>query len=181
MQRRILILVPSFILTTVIFVTLVGACCTPAGEKSNQPELSSSVVTEREVIGGPSTGKPYSPAIKTTTYQQDGNGNRSVISQSLFVSGQIAIDPETGEGIRDSIQAETEQVLQNIKRLVEMAGFKLSDAVRCTVFLADINDYDDMNSVYVTFFQENPPSRECVAVKEIVRGYRVEISLIARK
>lgn len=182
MEKHNFFQVSSFVTTAVVVLAaLITFSCTPAAQDAGQEGSLLSVITEREVIGGPSTGRPYSPAIKTTTYQPDENGNPSIISQSLYVSGQIAIDPETGEGIRDSIEAETDQVLMNIRRLVQMAGFEMSNAVRCTVFLADINDYEAMNSVYLTFFPENPPSRECVAVKEIVRGYRVEISLIAQK
>ena len=133
---------------------------------SGQPIAPDLQPPAREVIGGPSSGRPYSPAVR--------------IGDTLYVSGQIAIDPE-GNEVRDSVEAETEQVLNNIKRWVEEAGFEMSDVVRATVFLSDINDYDAMNSAYIRFFPENPPARACVAVREIVRGFRVEISCIAQR
>jgi 2-iminobutanoate/2-iminopropanoate deaminase len=149
--------------------------------KDSEPitDLEGRVVLEREVIGGPVSGKPYSPAIKITRARLFENGKRVVLSETLYVSGQIAIDPATGEETRDDIAAETRQVLNNLKYWVEAAGFSLQDAARCTVFLADIDDYARMNEVYVEFFPSDPPARECVAVREIVKGFRVEISLIA--
>lgn len=150
-----------------------------AGIKTADSALD--VMFERSVIGGPSSGKPYSPAILTTRYTLNGNNERNVTGQTLYVSGQVAINPETGEEVRDDVAAETRQVLENIKRWVEEAGFEMSDGVKATVFLADIADYAAMNEVYVEFFPDSPPARECVAVKEIVRGFRVEISLTVEK
>jgi 2-iminobutanoate/2-iminopropanoate deaminase len=143
--------------------------------------LEGRVLLEREVIGGPVSGKPYSPAVKITRARLFENGKRVVLSETLYVSGQIAIDPDTSDESRDDIAAETRQVLNNLKYWVETAGFSLQDTVKCTVFLADIDDYTRMNEVYITFFPNGPPARECVAVKEIVKGFRVEISLIAER
>ena len=142
-----------------------------AERAESQPSIEAAPAQEpvaavREVIGGPTSGMPYSPAIK--------------IGNTVYVSGQIAIDIN-GNEVRDSVEAETEQVLKNIERWLGEAGFEMGDVVRATVFLADINDYDAMNLVYVRFFPEDPPARACVAVKEIVRGFRVEISAIAQK
>jgi 2-iminobutanoate/2-iminopropanoate deaminase len=121
---------------------------------------------EREIIGGQSSGRPFSPAVRA--------------GRTLYVSGQIAVDPE-GNEIRDSIEAETAQVLENIKRLVREAGFEMTDVVKVTVYLADMADYDAMNNVYLTYFPENPPARACVTVKALARGFRLEISCIAQK
>ena len=142
-----------------------------SSEAEPQPNLEAVSFKEpepadREIIGGPTSGRPYSPAVK--------------IGNTVYVSGQIAIDIN-GNEVRDSVEAETEQVLKNIERWLGEAGFEMSDVVRATVFLTDINDYDAMNSVYVRFFPENPPARACVAVKELVRGFRIEISAIAQK
>ena len=158
---------------------LIFCAANSTGDMSRNAEMT--VETERSVIGGPISGKPYSPAILTTRFLSDENGNRQAIGQTLYVSGQIAIDPKTGTEVRDDVAAETRQVLTNIKKWVEEAGFSLSDGVKCTVFLADMADYAAMNEAYVEFFPENPPARECVAVKEIVRGFRVEISLVAER
>ncbi|HUX07020.1 MAG TPA: RidA family protein [Acidobacteriota bacterium] len=120
----------------------------------------------REIIGGPSSGTPFSGAVK--------------VGNTLYVSGQIAIDAE-GNEVRDSIEAETAQALENIKRLVEAAGFEMSDVVKATVYLADMADYDAMNQVYIGYFPENPPARACVAVSALARGFKLEISAIAVK
>lgn len=138
-------------------------------------------MTERVVVGGAVAGRPYSPAIRTTVYHVFGDGSRVPVSATLHVSGQIAIDPVSRAEVRANVAAETEQVLKNIRALVESAGFTMEDVVKCTVFLSDIGDYDAMNAAYSIAFPNNPPARECVAVKEIVRGFRVEISCIAQR
>ena len=93
----------------------------------------------------------------------------------------MAIDPETGTEVRESIEAETERVMLNIERLVRMAGFEMSDVTRATVYLSDIDDYAAMNAVYSRFFPTDPPARACVAVDSLVRGFRLEISCIAQR
>jgi 2-iminobutanoate/2-iminopropanoate deaminase len=121
---------------------------------------------ERTIINGPSSGRPFSPAIR--------------VGGTLYVSGQLAIGPE-GNEVRDSFEAEVTQVLENIKRLVTEAGFEMNDVVKVTVYLADMADFDAMNKIYLTYFPENPPARECVAVKALARGFRIEIGCIAQK
>ena len=121
----------------------------------------------REVIGEAAPGLPFSPAVR--------------VGDTLSVSGQMAIDPETGIEVRESIEAETERVMLNIERLVRMAGFEMSDVTRATVYLSDIDDYAAMNAVYSRFFPTDPPARACVAVDSLVRGFRLEISCIAQR
>lgn len=152
----------------VIIVLMISALLAFAfGRQENQSTDATAQAIDREVIAGPSSGRPYSQAIR--------------FGDTLYVSGQIAIDPHTGEGVRSSVEAETDQVMKNIKQYVELAGFEMKDVVKVTVFLANMEDYSAMNSAYIPFFPEDPPARECVAVKEIVRGYRVEISCIAQR
>jgi 2-iminobutanoate/2-iminopropanoate deaminase len=103
------------------------------------------------------------------------------VGETLYVSGQVGVNPETGEKVPGDIKDETRQVLVNLKSAAEAAGFSLADAVRCTVYLVDMDDYAAMNEVYLEFFPGEPPSRACVGVSELVRDFRVEISLVAEK
>lgn len=98
---------------------------------------------------------------------------------TLYCSGQIAIDPETGSMVTSGIEAETERVLENLGAVLRAARMDYNNVVRCTVFLADINDYAQVNEIYARYFSEAPPSREAVQVAALPRGARVEISCIA--
>lgn|SRR5690554_1595211 len=110
---------------------------------------------------------PYSPAV--------------VKGNMLFVSGQIPLNPANGDIEREDIKKATKQVMENVKALVEEAGFAMSDVMKCTIFLTSMADFTDVNEVYGTFFTSEPPARETVAVKELPREVRVEISCIAMK
>ena len=115
--------------------------------------------------GAPAAIGPYSQAIL--------HGN------TLYCSGQIAIDPETSAMVTDSVEAEAEQVLKNLGAVLKAGKMDYEDVVRCTVFLADMNDYAVVNEVYASYFRDDPPARETIAVKGLPRGARVEISCIA--
>lgn len=108
---------------------------------------------------------PYSQAVKT--------GNL------IFCSGQIPIDPNTGEFVSDEVAAQTEQVLKNLSAVLEAAGSHLNDVVKTTVFLSDMNDFAAMNEVYGQFFNENKPARATVEAARLPRDARVEIECIA--
>src|ERR1051326_5449110 len=82
----------------------------------------------------------------------------------LFVSGQVGIVPATGEVDTSSIENETKQVMENIKSIVETAGMKMSDVMKATIFLTDMNNFSKVNGVYGKYFPENPPARETVQV-----------------
>ena len=110
---------------------------------------------------------PYSQAMQT--------GNM------LFVSGQIPIDPATGEFAGTDIATQTNQSLTNIKNILAAAGYTLNDVVKTTVLLADIADFAAMNAVYAEYFTENKPARAAFAVKDLPRGALVEIEAIAAK
>ncbi len=98
----------------------------------------------------------------------------------LFVSGQIALHPESGELVLDSIEAETHQVLRNLKAILEAAGSGLPQVLKATVFVKDINQFSRINAVYSEYFQpEWAPARELVQVAELPRFVNVEISVIA--
>jgi 2-iminobutanoate/2-iminopropanoate deaminase len=98
----------------------------------------------------------------------------------LFVSGQIALDPSNGELVLDSIEAETHQVLQNLKAILEAAGSSLEKVLKATVFVKDMNLFGRINVVYGTYFQpEFAPARELVQVSELPKFVNIEISVIA--
>jgi 2-iminobutanoate/2-iminopropanoate deaminase len=97
----------------------------------------------------------------------------------LFVSGQVALDPATGALVTGDIRAETRQVMENIRALLDTAGLDFSGVVRTTVFLADMNDFAAMNEVYGTYFAQPYPARATVQVSRLPRDARVEIDVIA--
>ncbi|MCS6927927.1 MAG: Rid family detoxifying hydrolase [Saprospiraceae bacterium] len=98
----------------------------------------------------------------------------------LFVSGQIALDPQRGDLVLDSIEAETHQVLRNVKAILEAAGSSMQKVLKATVFVKDINQFSRINTVYGEYFPpEVAPARELVQVAELPRFVNVEISVIA--
>ncbi len=102
-----------------------------------------------------------------------------LVGDTLYCSGQIAIDPKTGSMITTSIEAEAERVLENLGAVLHGVGMDYENVVRCTVYLTDINAYAQVNEVYARYFNEEPPSREAVQVAALPRNARVEISCIA--
>jgi 2-iminobutanoate/2-iminopropanoate deaminase len=102
-----------------------------------------------------------------------------LVDNTLYVSGQIAIDPETGSMISGSVEAETERVLENLGGVLQAASMTYENVVRCEVFLTDVNDYAQVNEVYTRYFNETPPARQAVQVAALPRNARVEISCIA--
>lgn len=97
----------------------------------------------------------------------------------IFCSGQIPIDPKTGDFVSDDVAEQTEQVLRNLTAVLEAAGTTLNDVVKTTVFLADMNDFAAMNEVYGRYFSENKPARATVQAARLPRDARVEIDCIA--
>ena len=104
-----------------------------------------------------------------------------VVGDFLFASGQIPLNPATNELVNGDIAAQTKQVLENIKGILAENGLKFSNVVKTTVFLADIKDFAAMNEVYASYFSEPYPARSAVAVKDLPKGARVEIEIIAVK
>ncbi len=99
----------------------------------------------------------------------------------LFCSGQIALDPATGEMVRGDVEEEATRVLDNLGAVLIAAGLDFQHAVQCTVFLTNMDDYALVNEVYARYFSEAPPARETVQVAALPRGARVEISCIAAR
>ena len=108
---------------------------------------------------------PYSQAIQ--------------VGNLVYTSGQIPIDPATGIFAEGGIKEQTRQSLSNIKAILEEAGLRMSNVVKTTVYLADMNDFADMNAVYAAFFSEPYPARSAVAVKTLPKGALVEIEVVA--
>ena len=108
---------------------------------------------------------PYSQAIQVGTL--------------IYTSGQIPIDPTTGVVVEGGIKEQTRQSLFNVKAILEEAGLTMNDVVKTTVFMADMNDFAEMNAVYAEFFTEPYPARSAVAVKTLPKGALVEIEVVA--
>jgi 2-iminobutanoate/2-iminopropanoate deaminase len=98
---------------------------------------------------------------------------------TLYLAGQIAIDPATGELTPGTIEEETTLVLNNLSAVLEAAGMSLANVVSTTVFMADLNEFGAMNEVYATFFPENPPARATVQAARLPRDVKIEIAAIA--
>lgn len=120
-----------------------------------------SVSTER----APAAIGPYSQAV--------------ILGELVFTSGQIALDPQTGEMVGSSIVEQTEQVLKNLAAVLEAAGASLGTVVKTTVYLANLADFGAMNEVYARFFGDNRPARATVQAAALPRGALVEIEAVA--
>ena len=132
-----------------------------AAEKPPELTVKEIIATDR----APRAIGPYSQAVRA--------GNL------MFASGQIPIDPATGEFVPGGIAEQTEQVLQNLTAVFEAANVGLDEIVKTTVFLLDMNDFTAMNEVYGRFFGKNPPARATVQAARLPRDARVEIEAIA--
>ena len=109
--------------------------------------------------------------------------NQAVISGDLmFISGQVAFDPNTDELVLGDIQSETKQVMENLKSILEEANLSFNNVVKTTIFLSDMNDFQQVNEVYGSYFSNNQaPARETVEVSRLPKDVNVEISMIAQK
>ncbi len=97
----------------------------------------------------------------------------------LFVSGQIPIDPASGELVQGDIRAETRQVLNNLKAILEAGGSSLAKVVKATIFIADMEQFATINEIYAEFFHTDPPARACVEVARLPKDVQVEIEAVA--
>jgi len=138
--------------------------CQPVSVEESGPDSSEArqvIETER----APAAIGPYSQGI--------------LVGPTLYLAGQIALDPETGEMVEGGIQAETRQVMENLGAVLEAAGFGFEDVVQSQVFLADLEEFGAMNEVYGEYFGEEAPARATVQVARIPRDARVEIMFTA--
>jgi 2-iminobutanoate/2-iminopropanoate deaminase len=107
--------------------------------------------------------------------------NQAIVHNgTLYASGQIAINPATGELVTSSIEDETHQVMANIKAILTEAGLNFEDVIKCSVFVSDMNNYSRINAVYAEYFNEDTaPARELVEVANLPKFVNIEISVIA--
>ena len=110
---------------------------------------------------------PYSQAIKVGNF--------------MFISGQIPLNPETGQVISGDIKIQTKQVLENIKAILEAEGYSMENIIYVTVYLANIEDFPEFNLEYSKYFQKDPPARVTVGVAQLPKNVKIEISAIAYK
>jgi len=110
-------------------------------------------------------GGPYSHSVKANGF--------------VFVSGNVPIDPDSGEHVKGDIPRATQIILKNIETILKAAGSDLTQVVKTTVFLTDMANFSTMNETYGKFFSENPPARSCVAVKQLPLDFDIEIEVIA--
>ena len=123
---------------------------------------------QREVIStkdAPGAIGPYSQAI--------------AIDGLVFCSGQIPLDPATGEVVEGGVVEQTRRVLENVRAVLAAAGSSFDQVVKTTIFLADMNDFSTVNGIYAEYFPSNPPARSTVQVARLPRDVRVEIEVIA--
>ncbi len=125
--------------------------------------------TSRRVITFDNTPvkRPYSPAIEA--------------NNTLYVSGQIAVNQATGKLIEGGIEPQARQALTNLKNVIERGGYSMENVVRCTVLLSDITFYSTVNQIYMEFFPKDPPARMAFAVKDLPMAALIEIDAIAVK
>jgi 2-iminobutanoate/2-iminopropanoate deaminase len=123
---------------------------------------------KKEVVSttkAPGAVGPYSQAIK--------------VGNLVFTSGQIAINPQTGELVKGDIKEQTRQVLENVKAVLEAAGSGLDKVVKATVFINDMDKFGEVNEVYASFFEGDYPARSCVEVARLPKDVAVEIETVA--
>lgn len=117
-----------------------------------------------ETAEAPAAIGPYSQAVRA--------------GDLLFCSGQIPLDPSTGELVKEDAAGQARRCLENLDSVCRAAGARLADAVRCTVYLADINDFARVNEAYAEFFESDPPARVAIQAAALPRGAEVEIDAI---
>lgn len=142
----------------ILIIALVGNHAHPA-ENSKKEIISTNEAPK--AIG------PYSQAVR--------------VGNTLYLSGQIAIDPIKGKLVQGGIEEQTHQVLKNIKAVLNASGFTLSDVVQSQVYLSDLNNYGKMNKVYATYFINNPPARAAIQAARLPLDALVEIMVTAVK
>jgi 2-iminobutanoate/2-iminopropanoate deaminase len=122
--------------------------------------------------------------LQTQYHASHGNGNLPFseavqVGDMLYLSGKLGVDPKTGKLAEGGISGETHQVMKSIQAALDKYGSSIEQVVKCTVYLADIKEWAEMNEVYRTFFRRNPPARSAVEVSALGLGARVEIECMA--
>lgn len=101
------------------------------------------------------------------------------VGQTMYLSGQLGVVPETGELVSADVREQTKQALKNMRAVLEEAGAGVENVCKTTVFIVDMNDFQAVNEVYKEVFKINPPARSCVAVAALPKGGRVEVEAVA--
>lgn len=125
---------------------------------------------EKKIIFTENAPKPIGP------YNQ-----AVLVGNTLYCSGQIALNPTTGEMIQDSIEAETNMVMKNVGEVLKAAGMDYSNIIKSSIFISDMNQFAQINQVYATYFKADFPARETVQVSSLPKDANVEISVVAVK
>jgi len=138
-------------------------------DKNTNPQIEDMSIEKKIIVteNAPAAIGPYSQAV--------------LAGNTLYCSGQIAINPKTGDLDTSNIISETTRVMKNIGAVLEAAEMDYTHIVKATIFMADMGDYSAINAVYGSYFQEDSPAREAVAVKTLPKDVNVEISVIAVK
>lgn len=157
-------------ITMAIFILLLVFNKSLTLAQNNKPQTSATMKTERNIIltdKAPAPIGPYSQAVQ--------------VGNMLFVSGQIAINPDKNELVLDDIKTETKMVMKNIEGILKKAGMSFEHVVKSTIFLKNMDDFAAVNEIYGSYFPNNPPARETVQVAKLPKDVNVEISVIAVK
>jgi len=133
-------------------------------------ECNTFVLMEKKIIFTNNEPAPIGPYSQAVTF-----------GGLLYVSGQIALDPTSGNLVEGDITAETKQVMENIKAILEEANYSFGDILKTSIFLMDMAQFGQVNAIYGSYFSENPPARETIQVAGLPKGVQVEISVIAGK
>jgi len=138
-------------------------------DKNTNPQIEDMSIEKKIIVtdNAPAAIGPYSQAV--------------LAGNTLYCSGQIAINPKTGDLDTSNIISETTRVMKNIGAVLEAAEMDYTNIVKATIFMADMGDYSAIKAVYRSYFQEDSPAREAVAVKTLPKDVNVEISVIAVK
>ncbi len=144
----------TFLFISLFFLLYLVACQT-------NDTMKKTVETEN----APSPIGPYSQAVWA--------------GETLFLSGQIAIDPESGELMTSNVQEETKQIMKNLEGVLQEAGLNFSNVIKTSIFLSDMGQFSAVNEVYGSYFESDFPARETVEVSNLPKGVNVEISMIA--
>jgi 2-iminobutanoate/2-iminopropanoate deaminase len=156
---------PKSCLTWLLPLLVLGCVGCTASQPAGSADAGAKQVVMTKLA--PAPVGPYSQAV--------------IKDDVLYVAGQIALDPQSGNLVNPNIEAETRQVLENVKAIVTAAGLTMADVMTVTVYLTDLRDFNAMNGIYAQYFPERPPARTTVQVAALPRNARIEISVIAEK
>jgi 2-iminobutanoate/2-iminopropanoate deaminase len=159
-----------------------AGCGTPEGEEPGASESLGAGALGAGALGAPAFGVASERVRIETPDAPEAIGPYSQairVGNTLYLAGQIALDPATGAMIEGGITAETRRVMENLGAVLAAAGYSFSDVVQSQVFLVDLADFGAMNEVYATYFDDAPPARATVGVAALPRGARVEILMTA--